>query len=327
MIKTQKFNCNQCDRVFDRERSLRMHKIRSHGPGWSTTKNFKGTTGRRSKDQPREERLAKRREYQHKLRERYYAEGRDSKGALRQPGWKPQRRKKWKWSESQRKRFDATWAAKRRNGPLPESQPPAETNPLGDAAKAILLAAKVLRGTITALKLPIIIGAVMLGLMFATTAFAHLGDTPEQEKAHFFGPPLRTVGHNCDIPDCPYRNEVYSMTFLHNEWCVEIEFVDNRAVQETWTKIAAWNLVPEWRETKEFSRNEIEPLIQAYDFLYDGKAESETYWRAGDYWMRAGSASDSVGFLSVTVMDSRYEPYPDPAKIKARREQTKSTFN
>jgi hypothetical protein len=182
------FECSKCGWRGKSPAALRMHNIRKHTKGSKTAGNF------RRGQQTREERLAHRRAYQHQLRERYYREGKDSRGQLRPPGWKPRRRsikalrrllvgypseqpeyKRRKYREkvkeyraaglnakgqplkgsnkSQRMSvaMKESWAKRRTAGPEPIVT---NTDPLSDAAKAILLAAKVLRGTLTALKLP-----------------------------------------------------------------------------------------------------------------------------------------------------------------------------
>jgi predicted RNA-binding Zn-ribbon protein involved in translation (DUF1610 family) len=84
-IPSTDFGCPKCGRTFASAPALRMHTVRAHGKGWDTSPNF----GKGGKKRTKAEELAKRRIYQAQLRERYYAQGRDSKGRQRPPGWKP----------------------------------------------------------------------------------------------------------------------------------------------------------------------------------------------------------------------------------------------
>ena len=65
------FPCPKCGKEFKSGPAIRMHTIRMHGRGWSTTQNFKGkrrpawNAGQR---QTEEERLAKKRAYNRKYR-------------------------------------------------------------------------------------------------------------------------------------------------------------------------------------------------------------------------------------------------------------------
>jgi predicted RNA-binding Zn-ribbon protein involved in translation (DUF1610 family) len=81
-----KFECPKCGKVFDRLQGLRMHNIRAHTEGGQRGYKWKQRT-------TRAEVLEKRREYQRRLRDRYYSEGKDSKGQIKPPGWKPNPRR------------------------------------------------------------------------------------------------------------------------------------------------------------------------------------------------------------------------------------------
>jgi hypothetical protein len=189
-LLTTELPCPQCDRVFTNEAGLRMHKIRMHSDrNWQTAQNFKGggkrhMSGRKpsSPDDPVEaERLRKRRVYQRNLRDRYYREGRNSKGELMPAGWKPNRNRQEgaakRYGKAKKVSYVATLTGKRRdlylakqrvyqrklyhrkreegklmqNGVLPVvAQPVGDIH--SDAAKAILMAASVIRAVATGLK-------------------------------------------------------------------------------------------------------------------------------------------------------------------------------
>lgn len=93
---------------YKNQKALNMHNARVH------TKKIKAPFQGLSKE---ERRLAKRRAYQKKLRKRYKAEGKDSRGYPLKGG---RHKKKFgaPWTVERRKKFDATWAAKK-NGKLP----------------------------------------------------------------------------------------------------------------------------------------------------------------------------------------------------------------
>ena len=162
--------CPKCLMVFSNARGLRMHTLRKHSDkAWDATKNFRTP-------RTKEERLAHRKEYQKQLRERYYREGKNSRGQKMPEGWKP---RKAKPRNGHRDRFGRLYSSSTReyklkkqreyqkalyhrkkleqeqmqNGAVPALALPKQ-DIAADAAKAILLAAKVLRGTIAALKLP-----------------------------------------------------------------------------------------------------------------------------------------------------------------------------
>jgi hypothetical protein len=80
--------CPTCMKTFDSPQALRMHVVRVH-----TEAGRKGATGR-ARSRSEEERLANRRDYQMRLRQRYYKEGKNSKGEQMPPGWKPLKRRK-----------------------------------------------------------------------------------------------------------------------------------------------------------------------------------------------------------------------------------------
>lgn len=86
----------------------------------------------------REERLRKRRIYQARLRKRYRKEGKNSKGELMPPGWKPRSHRRAILTEPQLI--------------LEPEQQTISADVEGDAARAILLAASVLRGVTAALR-------------------------------------------------------------------------------------------------------------------------------------------------------------------------------
>lgn len=174
------FACVRCGKEFQSAQALRMHRIRVH----TAAGKLGAVKGSRHAKKNRAEELAKRREYQQNLRERYYAEGKDSKGHLRAPGWKPRRYrfrsdtpeyKKAKYEQYKQRNIAAglnargkprksknvsqamkeSWA--RRKAAAEQSnnniEPGATTDYSGEAARAILLAAKVIRGVATSLKL------------------------------------------------------------------------------------------------------------------------------------------------------------------------------
>lgn len=100
------FQCPQCEKIFKNPQALRMHKLRAHSKGWDTSSNF-GRRGRQSKTE--EERLEHRRKYQKNLRERYYREGKNSRGEQMPPGWKPRANIPGvRWSPERRRKFQRT---------------------------------------------------------------------------------------------------------------------------------------------------------------------------------------------------------------------------
>jgi hypothetical protein len=149
---------------------LRMHHARVHG-----------------KLRGHEVRLRNRREYQRKLRDRYYAQGRDSKGNLRSPGWKPRprgagiikprkpsysttltgkeredflkRQRTYQRNHYAKQKAEKKFAllraqAEKDAATAISSNSTNATDITGEAAKAILIAAKVIRAVGTGLKLP-----------------------------------------------------------------------------------------------------------------------------------------------------------------------------
>src|SRR5882724_8795927 len=85
---------------FPGAQALRMHISRVHtragiegGHKGARNAGIRAHNKKIGVDPDREERLRNRRDYQHKLRERYYREGKDSKGQPRPVGWKPRRRR------------------------------------------------------------------------------------------------------------------------------------------------------------------------------------------------------------------------------------------
>lgn len=82
--------CGYCDRVFKSMPALRMHKVRAHGKGWDTSRNF----GKRNLTQ-HEKKL----QYQRNLRARYKREGKDSRGYPKKTGahkWGPEQLHKFR---------------------------------------------------------------------------------------------------------------------------------------------------------------------------------------------------------------------------------------
>jgi hypothetical protein len=176
------FGCGRCGKAFDSAQALRMHRIRVH----TAAGKAGAMRGSKRANKNRSEVLAARREYQQRLRDRYYAEGRNSKGQLMPPGWKPNPRKHFRYpsdsTEYKRAKYQeykqrnraaglnargkplrakaseamkASWA--RRKAAAAENsnsiQEPGATDYSGEAARAILLAAKVIRGVAASLKL------------------------------------------------------------------------------------------------------------------------------------------------------------------------------
>lgn len=86
--------CPKCDKTFKSIPAVRMHTIRAHGEGWDTSGNFgRGSKKRRTES----DRLAYKREYQKKLRERYKLEGKNSRGyPLRKYRWTPEQTAKFR---------------------------------------------------------------------------------------------------------------------------------------------------------------------------------------------------------------------------------------
>lgn len=102
------FPCPKCGKEFKSPPALRMHNIRAHGKGWSTTGNL-------FKRQSEEERLAKKRAYNRKYRK--------SKGmGVRPASFKENQQKRKvggykgmsmpKWSLARRRKFNAKRAAR-----------------------------------------------------------------------------------------------------------------------------------------------------------------------------------------------------------------------
>jgi len=153
-----RYPCPKCEKVFDKEMALRMHNTRMHTPAGKQGYKWKTRSAN-----TREQRLKERAIYQKKLRERYYAEGRNSKGKLMPPGWKPRKhgkdRKRLSYSTPTGKTREEYLAKQRqyqRNHYL-KKHPETTTAPVqqlaSDAASAILLAASVIRAVATGLKI------------------------------------------------------------------------------------------------------------------------------------------------------------------------------
>jgi hypothetical protein len=178
------FGCGRCGKAFDSAQALRMHRIRVH----TAAGKAGAMRGSKRANRNRSEVLAARREYQQRLRDRYYAEGRNSKGQLMPPGWKPNPRKHFRYpsdsTEYKRAKYQeykqrnraaglnargkplktkaseamkASWARRKAAAAAENSnsiqEPPGATDYSGEAARAILLAAKVIRGVAASLKL------------------------------------------------------------------------------------------------------------------------------------------------------------------------------
>ena len=144
-VLSQDFGCPKCGRAFTNAAALRMHNIRKHTRGWDTARNFRG-----AKKRSKLEQLARRRIYQKQLRERYYAEGRNSKGEQMPPGWKPNPRKMAAAAKRKyNRKLYATHKAEANNSSTTVSSPDIYSN----AASAIMLAANVIRAVTTGLKI------------------------------------------------------------------------------------------------------------------------------------------------------------------------------
>ncbi len=119
-VTQQNVLCPKCGRGFRNEKGLAMHTVRKHsGRGWDTSRNF-----RKQNTTTREQQLQQRRDYNRRLRARYYAEGKNSRGEQMPPGWKPRYRyqpprrggnigmKLAPWSPERRAKFNSTWRSK-----------------------------------------------------------------------------------------------------------------------------------------------------------------------------------------------------------------------
>lgn len=116
-VNPEQFPCLECGKTFKSAPALRMHHVRAHGKGWDTSSNF-GRGGSKGKFKNEAERLAHRRQYQKRLRARYYREGKNSRGEQMPPGWKPRGKYEGatgaKWTEERRARFIKTMRQKAR---------------------------------------------------------------------------------------------------------------------------------------------------------------------------------------------------------------------
>lgn len=132
--KRPPFACDVCGQGFRNMNAVRMHKVRVHSEA-GRQGALKGARNA-AKSRSREEHLAKRREYQKKLRERYKLQGRDSRGYPRvTPGTV-------KWSPQQRARFNRTVKRKaaeklqhRGNKQIRYVYPEPETQPVKQSTK------------------------------------------------------------------------------------------------------------------------------------------------------------------------------------------------
>jgi len=157
LIKDEpQFGCVKCGRAFKSAPALRMHKIRMHSDkGWDTSKNFQNKHRGRGRNQTDEERLTQRRAYQRTLRERYYSEGRNSHGKKMPPGWKP-RKSKVPLSRTPEyvRQYQRRYYAKRNQEAQLDTQVTSTTPDMtGEAARAILVAASVLRAVTVGMKI------------------------------------------------------------------------------------------------------------------------------------------------------------------------------
>jgi hypothetical protein len=164
---------------------------------------------------------------------------------------------------------------------------------------------------------------VIIVVGITTTAFAHLGDTLEQEEKHL-GPSAPTTFYMGD-------DGTTSSTFHHQGWKVVIRFQNNRAVLENWSKESTVDGNPFCGDGHDFLEVEIEPLVELYGFVYDGLFDGHLYWHKGDYWMDAGMNVDLHGYgqttkwgwISVlTIGDSRYQD-----SGKTQHQQSAPEFN
>lgn len=123
-----------CDRTFPSAPSRNMHEVRAHGKNWDTSKNFASKNQRMSREQI----LANKRDYNRRYRARL------------KRGGVPVGTKLPKWTPERRAKFEAKIAAKR-NGALPQA--PQHSDNIGEAARAIMIAARVLQATAIGMKL------------------------------------------------------------------------------------------------------------------------------------------------------------------------------
>lgn len=103
--------CPKCGKEFKNQMGLRMHDLRKHsGRGWDTSGNF-GRLKRAHEEEKRQKR-----EYNRRLRERYYKEGKNSRGEPMPAGYKPRLQRKGirlpAWSQERRSKFNSTWRSK-----------------------------------------------------------------------------------------------------------------------------------------------------------------------------------------------------------------------
>jgi hypothetical protein len=119
--------CRECDRHFRNQWAANVHYARTHTKGWDTSKNFKRNT--------LEKKRAERRENQKRQRNRNFAKGLNSKG------W-PYKRP-WAWNSKAGK-----------NSLTAETQPAqTPTDNMAESARAIIVAAQVLRAVSLGIKL------------------------------------------------------------------------------------------------------------------------------------------------------------------------------
>jgi len=149
------------------------------------------------------------------------------------------------------------------------------------------------------IKLPLVI--IAAALCIATTAFAHLGDTPEQEKAHFgytSNPPSTYEPFDVEGNLLPLEQQSMTCFYVWNGWDIYVHFEKNRAVWESWVKADGYPI----------KQSDIASFIEKYGFVFqDEKRHSDGthhYWHdAGTFWMDALTNSR---WDSILIGDSRY---------------------
>ena len=152
----QVFQCPKCPKVFGSKAGLNLHDMRIHGKFRGSPYNY----GLGKKPMSDKERLEKRRPYQLALRNKYYREGKNSKGEQMPPGWIPRGRKFPIGKSESNKRWYANKKARERMEELARNDQQANgvkqnqaVQATGDAASAILLAAQVIRAVTAGLKI------------------------------------------------------------------------------------------------------------------------------------------------------------------------------
>lgn len=95
------FICAKCGKGFFTKPALAMHVMRVH-----TRAGQKGAKWKQH--QSEEDRLRRKREYNAKMRKRFYAQGLDSRGRVPKPGYKPRHRETKTWSPERRAKYEKT---------------------------------------------------------------------------------------------------------------------------------------------------------------------------------------------------------------------------